>query len=622
MKRYYGGVNKLSTIGLTHGFLVFAIFFALQTEQLFSQCGNLVPNGGFETFSAIPNDDCDWGLATGWNNAATSSNCNTTNGTPDYYHVLGQGDYSALPSNYYATLNPFEGDAVMGLGGLINLVPAFREYISISLNSPLVVGETYTMSFSMSAGVPNVGGLYTDGWGAALSVGPILQDAGTSNVIPITNQDFIVPGVFNSTEWQTFTFNFVADQPYTQFTFGNFFSQAEQTSVPFGAQGTLSISYIFLDAVSIVPQTIPPLTVNVPDFSICEGETVEVNATVNGGSAPYTFSWAPGIASTNNPISLSPTQTTNYTVNVTDCNGTVATASFDVSISTVNTIDARTACNSFTWIDGITYTSSTNTPTFTLTSVSGCDSVVTLNLTIENSGNVVNPIVDLGEDQILCSGSITLNAATVGATNYLWNTGSTNNQITITSPGVYSVEVSNVCFSSTDTIVILENDFNLPTFDLEVQFCNGDSVVIGPNPQDVDGFVWEDGFVNSPRFVSETGNYIISITGACDTDTFSISVEEEFCEGCAAYLPNSFTPDLDGLNDAFSPITECVFEKYEFSIYNRWGEVIFKTSNQNEKWDGKYKGSDCVNELYAYVVLYKFPSQTIKQINGSVMLLR
>ena len=622
MKRYSNGVKKISPFWLSHGFLIFAIFFALQTERLFSQCGNLVPNGGFETFSAIPNDDCDWGLATGWNNAATSSNCNTTNGTPDYYHVLGQGDYSALPSNYYATLNPFEGDAVMGLGGLINLVPAFREYISISLNSPLVIGESYTMRFSMSAGVPNVGGLYADGWGAALSVGSILQDVGTSNVIPIANQDFIVPGVFNSTQWQTFTFTFVADQPYTQFTFGNFFSPAEQNSVPFGTQGTLSIAYIFLDDVSIVPATVPPLTVNVPDFSICPGETVDANATVTGGSVPYTFSWAPGITSTNNPISLSPTQTTSYTVNVTDCNGSVATASFDVTIGTENVIDTRTACNSFTWIDGITYTSSTNTPTVTFTSVSGCDSIVTLNLTIENAGNFTNPIVDLGEDKILCSESLTLNATTAGATTYLWNTGNSSNQITITSPGVYSVEVSNVCFSSTDTIVVLENDFNPPTFDLDVQFCQGDSVSIGPNPQDVDGFVWEDGFVNSPRFVCETGNYTISITGACDIDTLTISVEEEFCEGCEAYIPNSFTPNFDGLNDAFSPITECIFEKYEFSIYNRWGEVIFKSNNQNEKWDGKYKGSDCVNELYVHVVLYKFPSQTIKQMNGSVMLLR
>ncbi|MBI2269539.1 MAG: hypothetical protein HYU69_04180, partial [Bacteroidetes bacterium] len=49
--------------------------------------------------------------------------------------------------------------------------------------------------------------------------------------------------------------------------------------------------------------------------------------------------------------------------------------------------DVQTACNSYTWIDGINYTTSTNTPTFTIVggSAQGCDSVVTLNLTINNS---------------------------------------------------------------------------------------------------------------------------------------------------------------------------------------------------------------------------------------------
>ena len=48
-------------------------------------------------------------------------------------------------------------------------------------------------------------------------------------------------------------------------------------------------------------------------------------------------------------------------------------------------IDNQIACDNYTWIDGVTYTSSNNTATFTLTNVAGCDSLVTLNLTINNS---------------------------------------------------------------------------------------------------------------------------------------------------------------------------------------------------------------------------------------------
>ncbi len=66
---------------------------------------------------------------------------------------------------------------------------------------------------------------------------------------------------------------------------------------------------------------------------------------------------------------------------------TLFIVTLDLTINNVVTgTDVQTACNSFTWIDGITYNASTNTPTFTIVggSVSGCDSIVTLDLTINN----------------------------------------------------------------------------------------------------------------------------------------------------------------------------------------------------------------------------------------------
>ena len=52
--------------------------------------------------------------------------------------------------------------------------------------------------------------------------------------------------------------------------------------------------------------------------------------------------------------------------------------------SSTTSVDSQTACESYTWIDGVTYTESTNTPTYTLTNAAGCDSIVTLNLTINH----------------------------------------------------------------------------------------------------------------------------------------------------------------------------------------------------------------------------------------------
>lgn len=226
---------------------------------------SLVPNGGFETYSALPFEDCDWDLATGWNNAATTDFCNTSNGTPDYYHILGTGFYSALLSNYFADVLPFEGDAFMGIGGRVNLSPDSREYIAIPLTSPLVVGESYTMSYSITNGTPNVGCLFIDGWGASLSIGPILQTPGTNNVIPIADFDYFVPGVFSAEDWQTYTFTFTADQAYDTFTFGNFFTTASQTVTTFGAV-FFKVAYIFIDDISIKPIT--PLPIELVNFNV------------------------------------------------------------------------------------------------------------------------------------------------------------------------------------------------------------------------------------------------------------------------------------------------------------------------------------------------------------------
>jgi hypothetical protein len=115
---------------------------------------------------------------------------------------------------------------------------------------------------------------------------------------------------------------------------------------------------------------------------------------------------------------------------------------------TVNTASSSTdtqlaACD-YTWIDGITYTASNNTATFTISNASGCDSVVTLDLTINS---MVAIIAQNGNDIEV---SVTNGAAPY---NYQWNTGETTAAITPISNGPYWVIVSDLdsCYSDTAT---------------------------------------------------------------------------------------------------------------------------------------------------------------------------
>ncbi len=124
---------------------------------------------------------------------------------------------------------------------------------------------------------------------------------------------------------------------------------------------------------------------------------------------------------------------------VTDASGCTAKDTATISEPDLITgIDSITACDTYTWIDGITYTASNNTATHTLVAANGCDSVVSLDLTI-----ITSPTVDLGNDVAICAGDSTLLDAGSGHTNYLWNTGETTQTIYADTAGTYNVTVGN-----------------------------------------------------------------------------------------------------------------------------------------------------------------------------------
>jgi gliding motility-associated-like protein len=68
------------------------------------------------------------------------------------------------------------------------------------------------------------------------------------------------------------------------------------------------------------------------------------------------------------------------------------------------------------------------------------------------------------------------------------------------------------------------------------------------------------------------------------------------------FLPTAFTPNGDGLNDSFGPIGEGI-DQYKLVIFNRWGQVIFQTSNIDQKWDGYQNGRKVPNGEYSYQLL-------------------
>ena len=97
---------------------------------------------------------------------------------------------------------------------------------------------------------------------------------------------------------------------------------------------------------------------------------------------------------------------------------------------------------------------------------------------------------------------------------------------------------------------------------------------------------------------------------------------------CDSYrLPNVFTPNGDGINDLFRPFPYDYVESIDMHIYNRWGELVFKTKNADVLWDGtnQFTKRPCVAGVYFYVCdvnEYTLNGIRTRHLNGSVTLLR
>lgn len=103
---------------------------------------------------------------------------------------------------------------------------------------------------------------------------------------------------------------------------------------------------------------------------------------------------------------------------------------------------------------------------------------------------------------------------------------------------------------------------------------------------------------------------------SCGADTVEKKIKVDACaEACHIYFPNAFSPNEDGLNDQFVPVSDCTPDTYSLQIFNRYGQVVFATNTLTKSWDGNYE-QEGMDEIYVYKVKYQFPFQKEKTESG------
>lgn len=187
--------------------------------------------------------------------------------------------------------------------------------------------------------------------------------------------------------------------------------------------------------------------------------------------------------------------------------------------------------------------------------------------------------------------------------------------------GIYYVNVKNA--NNCDSIAYFDVKFS---FKPAVNLGN-DTCLINNQPVTL---VADSGFanynwsgLNSPDHkytVTSPGSYTLSITNQCGTGNDEIIVYED-CEH-PVYIPSAFTPNNDGRNDVFRYPAQNKNRFISLSIYNRWGQRIFYSTNPREDWDGQYKNQQQPGDVYAYVLQLKTLDGRPITKKGTVVLIR
>lgn len=305
--------------------------------------------------------------------------------------------------------------------------------------------------------------------------------------------------------------------------------------------------------------------------------------------------------------------------------------------------DASLGASSLSWDFGEGTNSATNQQDITynnpgiyfirlaITSDVGC-----IDTTIKQLTVFPRPTAVVSSDTGICIGqSVQLNAA--GGTNYLWtpDTFINNNQIPnpIVNPDSTTRYLVNVSDPSTcyDTASIRVRVVQTPTPPILL-----DSTLIIGETYQLNAFAgrgfnyrWTppegldcDDCPNpiATPLVNTTYYLVISDDFGCFTvrDTIDIIVEEKY----SLDVPSAFSPNSDGINDLIFAKGWGLKELIAFRIYNRFGELVFESTDFNQGWDGTLRGKDQNIETYIYTVEALTFGNKVLTKTGNISLLR
>ncbi|MDX2045391.1 MAG: PKD domain-containing protein [Chitinophagaceae bacterium] len=330
-----------------------------------------------------------------------------------------------------------------------------------------------------------------------------------------------------------------------------------------------------------------PVTDAGADTTICLGQTIQLNAT---GAA--TYQWQPPASN----------------LNCTNCPSPLASP----------------IVNTTYYVKGITGF--------------GCEVTDSVRVFVKQPFTVT-----VSPDAVICVGQ-TAQLTSTGAELYSWDPPTGLNNANIASPvakpattTTYTVtgRDNKNCFTSTGSVTVTV--YPIPTVNAgpDLTIPVGSSLQLNTNASaDVTNILWSPAAslsctvcpnpVATPK-VNTTYTVTVSNDGNCiATDFVTVFVT---CTKGNLYIPNTFSPNGDGMNDIFYPRGRGISAIKALRVFNRWGQIVFEKQNFNANdassgWDGTFKGTRLTPDVYVYIIDVVCENNTLLTFKGDVSLIR
>jgi gliding motility-associated-like protein len=479
---------------------------------------------------------------------------------------------------------------------------------------------------------------------------------------PVISSINFTPPLCSGTATATATVIANGGTPLYSYLWSGVGSQTTQTASAFTA-GTYTVVVSDNNSCEVMgvvvipdPNPVGVIPLSTPD-TICIGQLTQITAAGFGGTPGYTYTWTPALGTTGGPFTANPLSTTGYTVYATDANGCLSPQqSISVFVHPEATVTATdvTVCDgssvvisatasggnggpyTYTWNNGVSGASQSVSPTI---NASPSNYIVTVNdgcsvPATDTSTVIVNPLAVAFMTVLDTSDCEDFNVQFTGLSNigtsYSWDfgdgspsqTGTPVNHV-YTTPGSYDVTLTVMtaagCYSS------ITNNNYIDVFPTPVaEFSYSPQTIFSTSPTvtftdlSLGANTWNWDFMHQAPYI---GNYVDTLQNPqytyADSGVFNVQLYVTNSFGCrdtvehqlevvpeyVLYAPNAFTPfNRDGLNDTFMPYGIGIDpDHFEMSIYDRWGNRIYQTTDITRGWDGRANGGQNIAQIDTYV---------------------